>query len=85
MPDDRRAWHRGGACLFIVNLLRRGRTTCSRENSMCRVPWCLGSAEDMRRNTLRYCALRARCALRISGTVYLFLLSPFLSIEVCGK
>ena len=27
MPDDRRAWHRGGACLLIVNLLRRGRTT----------------------------------------------------------
>jgi len=25
---------------------------------MCRVPRCLGSAEDMRRNTLRYCALR---------------------------
>ena len=45
MPDDRLAWHRGGACLFIVDLLRRGRTTCPRE--------------DMRRNTLRYCALRA--------------------------
>jgi hypothetical protein len=42
MPDDRRAWHRGGACLFIVNLLRRGRTTWSRENSMCRVPRCAG-------------------------------------------
>ena len=39
MPDDRRAWHRGGACLFIVNLLRRGRTTCPRETSVCRGPW----------------------------------------------
>jgi len=37
MPDDRRAWHRLGACLFIVNLLRRGYTTCPRETSMC---WC---------------------------------------------
>jgi len=27
------------------------------------VPGCLGSAEDMRRNTLRYCALRATCCL----------------------
>jgi hypothetical protein len=40
MPDDRRAWHReGGACLFIVNLLRRGRTICSRETSVCRGAW----------------------------------------------
>ena len=39
MPGDRRAWHRGGACLVIVNPLRRGRTTCPRETSVCRGPW----------------------------------------------
>ena len=47
MPDDRRAWHRGGACLFIVSRLRRGRTTCPRETSMCRVSRCAGSAETI--------------------------------------
>jgi hypothetical protein len=45
MPDYRRAWHLGAPVSLIVNLLRRGRTSCPRE--------------DMRRNTLRYCALRA--------------------------
>jgi len=40
MPDDRRAWHRGGgACLFIVKLLRCGRTTCARGVSVCRGAW----------------------------------------------
>ena len=42
----------------------KGSDPLNSEISMCRVPRCAGSAEDMRlradmrRNTLRYCALR---------------------------
>ena len=58
-----------GACLIIVNLLRRGCTTYPRETSVCRVPRCVGSVEDMRRNTLRYCALRALGAVEQSRDI----------------
>ena len=45
MPDDRRAWHRGGACLFIVNLLRRG---LAREYGPKRNPGSLKTAQPIK-------------------------------------
>jgi len=48
MPDDRRAWHRGGACPFISTCYGAGAgPACPRGTSMCRVPRCAGSAENI--------------------------------------